>query len=326
MDFRTEIELPDYDFHLSYTSTVTLMGSCFSDHMGRKLERYKFRSQSNPLGISFNPVSIANQLDYILGKRPLDRRDLAFRDGLWHHFDFHGRFSFPDRELAFRKLEESIRLTREVLFRSNVLFITLGTAMVFERRSTGRVVANNHKFPIGEFSARRLNVEEIVAVFSKIIPLLREENPAIRLVFTVSPVRYTREGLIGNQRSKATLLLAVDALEKLPGVHYFPSYEIFNDDLRDYRFYTGDMLHPGDLGIDYTWAKFRQAFFNAETLPLYNEVRRLVRSAEHRPIHPGSDLHRAFLLRLRDQILELTGNHPFLDFGPELEQIDSQLA
>jgi hypothetical protein len=301
------------------------MGSCFSDHIGKKLERSKFNTLNNPLGITFNPMSLVHQLDYVLTPGKLKAEQLEYHDGLWHHFDFHGCFSGNQKREVFGKLLEKLHTTNTFISRANYLFLTFGTAIVYKRNATQKVVANNHKFPIGQFTKKQLEIAEILSAMSAVLDKLYQLNPGIQIIFTVSPVRYVREGLIENQRSKANLILAVEKLCKKPTQHYFPSYELFIDVLRDYRFYASDLIHPNMLGIDFVWEKFRQSFFDEHTLQVEAEIDRLVKSTEHRPIHPESETHKAFLEKLKHQINDFASQYSQLDFSVELNNIDQQL-
>jgi len=325
MTFRTIISTPAFPFRIGYEHRILLMGSCFSDHIGKRLTDSRFLTRSNPLGIVFNPLSLARQFDYLFDPGLLDFSDWKKNDGLWHHFDFHGQFSGPDLEEVHRVLLSRLESTAAFLKGTDYLFLTFGTASVFRWKGTGRVVANNHKFPIGDFTRDRLSPETIQGVFIPAIEKLKNINPALRVILTLSPVRYTREGLIENQRSKASLVLAIDELCRATGAFYFPSYEIFTDDLRDYRFYANDLVHPGDQGIEYTWEIFRKAFFEEKTLEVLSETERLVASTRHRPIHPGSDLHQRFIRKLMEDISQFMTLHPGIDFTVEMEKLKSQL-
>jgi hypothetical protein len=326
MKYRTEIDLTKFNFNIDYNQPLVLMGSCFSDHMGKSLLTYKFDALSNPLGISFNPISVARQLNYCLDPSLLKREDWAFHDGLWHHFDFHGRFSGKDREKVHQTLEKALVICADYLSRSRALFITFGTANVYFHREKKMVVANNHKFPIADFSKARLTQDEIVQAFEPIIPRLKSLNPQLRIVFTVSPVRYTRDGLVENQRSKASLLLAVEQLCRDFDQHYFPSYEMFIDDLRDYRYYEKEMIHPGEQGVQYVWENFTRVFFSAKTEEMRKQVEGLVLSSKHRPIHPKSENHYNFLCKIKDKITAFQKEHPEIDLQKELASIEEQVT
>lgn len=325
MKFRTEIELSKFNFSIDYNLPLMLMGSCFSDQMGRRLLINKFNVLSNPLGITFNPISLARQLNYCLDPKLLKKEDWAFRDGLWQHFDFHGRFSGKDKEEVHQRVEKALVNSADYLSRSRALFITFGTANVFVHQLINRVVANNHKFPIEEFRKCRLTVDEISEAFDSILPKLNALNPNLQIVFTVSPVRYTRDGLVENQRSKASLLLAAEKLCRDHDQHYFPSYEMFIDDLRDYRYFEKDLIHPGEQGVQYVWENFSRAFFSKETEELRKQVEALVLATNHRPIHPQSKNHFNFLSKIKKRIIAFQEKHPEISLYNELESVEQQL-
>jgi len=324
--FRTEIGKLTYPFHIQYGDKTILMGSCFSNHVGAKLEKYKFGVLSNPLGIIFNPISIAQSLEYIIGENKLKLSQLKFRDNLWHHFDFHGSFSHPEKEVVLSEIHQQILASAKYLKKADFLFITFGTADIFALKNNRQVVANNHKFPIDDFVKMSLEVEEIVERYRKLIKKILSINSKLKIVYTISPVRYIRDGLIENQKSKATLLLAVDQLVDGDRSFYFPSYEIFNDDLRDYRFYKEDLIHPSEEGINYTWNIFVNSFMNESTQLLQKEIKRYVKSINHRPIHEKSKNHQNFLLELEKDLIAFKQVNPGIDFSKELQYLDEKCS
>jgi hypothetical protein len=323
MLFRTAVKLDTNKIQIGYKDKLCLMGSCFSDHIGMKLDRARFKLLNNPAGIVFNPVSLTRHLEYMLDKRKLKIGDWQYRDALWHHFDFHGKFSQKDKAEAHENLQKKLMEAGAFIRSATHLFITLGTAQVFLRESTGEVVANNHKFPIQEFRAKRLTVEEIKQAFSQVFDDLFRLNPAINIIFTVSPVRYTREGLEENQRSKAALILAIDSLQDGHRIHYFPSYEMFMDDLRDYRYYGDDLIHPGSQGVSYVWEQFVAYYFDDSTLAIMQEIDQLQRSIAHRPIHRDSQNHLNFRKKLLEKAILIQEKHPDIDLSPELAKLQS---
>jgi len=318
MKWRTDITIEDYPFGLDYENKIFMIGSCFSDHIGSLLKRNKFNVWKNPHGVIFNPISIFNQMTYFLDPEILNENQLEENDGIWHHFDFHGQISGTDKFQVFQKLKVDIINSANFLRQADFLFITLGTANVYTRNSTGKIVANNHKFPIGEFKKQRLSTNEISLAFDQIKPRLFDLNPNLKIIFTVSPVRYLRDGLIENQRSKATLLLAIDSMEDNKNIFYFPAYEIFQDVLRDYRYYAEDMTHPSGPGVSYVWELFKDKFFNKETKTLQARIEKLVLSMEHRPIHPDSNNHQKFRIQLMKDCAQITEDYPFIDFSNQL--------
>ena len=325
-NFHTIVPLPEYPFRLAYQDQLLSLGSCFAEHIGRRLEERHFYSLLNPYGILYNPASIAQGLERLLQEAPFRPEELFEHQGLWHSFWHHGAFSYPDMEQALAGMNQAYRRAQGFLLSANRLILTLGTAFVFVNRQTGAVVANCHKLPGSQFDRRRLSVREIIAALEPVLQEFKLRLPALEAILTVSPVRHIRDGLVENQRSKAALLLAVEELSKQHDfIHYFPSYEIVMDELRDYRFYDVDMIHPSSVAIDYIWERFSQAFFTAETRQLMQRVERIVTASRHRPFHPQSSAHQQFLTQQLKLIDELEREFPFLELADERAGFESQL-
>jgi hypothetical protein len=318
-DFRTVLPTTAAPFGIDHGQRLLLLGSCFTEHIGQKLADRKFKACSNPFGIVYNPVSIAQGLKQLCDDDGEFRAEELFeRDGLWHSWAHHGRFSKPDRQAALDGMNRAYREAATVLPLAKCLFLTLGTAEVSSLRESGTVVANNHKAPAAWFDQRRLTVGETVTELSEALEAVRAKNPDIRVVLSVSPVRHLRRGLIENQRSKAVLLLACAELaERFPFVHYFPAYELLLDDLRDYRFYAADMIHPSELAVDYVWQYFSASFFSEDTRRLNERIEKLRAAALHRPFHAGTAQHRAFVGAQLELVSALEREFGFLDFSFE---------
>ncbi len=235
----------------------------------------------NPFGTLFNPLSIATCMEVCLGNKALSMNHYQLHNGLWHSFLHHGRFSHADRATFEQHIAESIVAGKQALQAATTIIITFGTAWVYERN--GEIVSNCHKLPEKEFTRRRLTVEEIVAVWSRLLqsPLLQSK----RVIFTVSPIRHVRDGLHENQVSKATLLLAIEQLQTLSGVAYFPAYEIVLDELRDYRFFAEDMLHPSSVAVAYIWKRFTETYFSAPDQEQLRLQHKAWKHAQHCPLH-----------------------------------------
>ncbi len=303
-----------------------MIGSCFSEHLGERLKAHKFTILVNPSGILYNPLSIARLLERLLEEEvDLGSHVFCFQ-GLWHSWEHHGRWSHPERYVFEQQLRDAHRQAWTFSASANRLFLTLGTAHVFVLRTSGQVVANNHKAPAEWFEERRLSVEETTQALAAALERWKSIHPDLEVLLTVSPVRHLRLGLIENQRSKAILLLACDELcSQYPFVHYFPAYELLLDDLRDYRFYAADMVHPSDVAVDYIWEYFAQTFFLPETTQLVSQIARIRAAAAHRPFHPNSPEHQAFAQQQWQAIQELLQRHPGLDFSEELAYFQSFL-
>lgn len=329
--FRTIIPPYSAPFRLTHADRLLLAGSCFTEHIGARLRASKFPILLNPNGIVYNPVSIARMLEDLLREafvaapesrgagESLPDNDLFEHQGQWHSWEHHGVFSHPDRETALAGIAAARREAAGFLRNTTHVLLTLGTAQVFVLRKTGRIVANNHKAPAGWFDQRRLEVGETVDVLGRVLESLQVQLPGLRVLLTVSPVRHLRNGFVENQRSKSVLLLACAELSEQFGfVHYFPAYELLLDDLRDYRFYTADMLHPNETAVDYVWDYFVRAFFPPETQKLLTQIDRIAAAARHRPFHPGSPEHRIFAQNQLADIRQLQDIHPGLDFSGEI--------
>ena len=324
MQFRTEVQVPPFDRKISYEDTLFLMGSCFVENMGRQLQDFKFRAEVNPFGVLFNPESIRLALLRMMEDRTFDSSDLFEKDGVWNSFSLHSGFASLSADDFLEKANGALRRASSLLAKSDVLFVTWGTAWVYRLGSD--VVANCHKQPSAMFCRERLSVESIVASYSDLLSKLCERNEALKLVLTVSPIRHWRDGAHGNQLSKSVLLLAADELvRRFPDkVFYFPSYEIMMDDLRDYRFYASDMLHPGEQAIEYLWERFSECFFSEKTRGLMGEVERIVRAASHRPFNPDSLPHRRFVEQTLAKVALLESEYPSIDFRAERQALSGE--
>lgn len=244
--------------------------------------------------------------------------DLFEHAGLWHSWEHHGHFSRPDRAAALAGINTALQSAAAHLKKTNRLLLTLGTADVFRLRSTGQVVANNHKMPAALFEQSRISVAETTERITTVLEKIKVQNPDVQVILTVSPVRHIRNGLVENQRSKATLLLACEQIcAAVSYSYYFPAYELLLDDLRDYRFYAEDMLHPSEVGADYIWQFFGDTFFSEETRRLYTRVEKITAAMQHRPFHPETPEHRAFARAQLVAIEQLSEEHPELDFSME---------
>ncbi len=323
--FRTPVNIPDFPFKISHNSPVLNLGSCFAEHIGHRLERYKFSSFLNSHGIVYNPISIARAIEDLLSQKYYEKEDLLeYGDG-WHSFAHHGHFSHPELAQALEKINGQLSEARAFVEKLDVLILTFGTANAFVYKETGEVVANCHKIPGNEFTRIRLSVEEIIGAIGEQLSALRQMRPELKVLLTVSPVRHIRDGLVENQRSKASLLLVVEQLEKqLDFVHYFPSYELVLDDLRDYRFYDRDLIHPSPVAVDYVWEQFENSFFPKETQALIKRIDRIISASQHRPFHPESAAHQTFLKKQIDDIAVLQKEYPALDFSREIAIFSSQ--
>jgi len=318
--FRTILPAQRAPFSIGHSDRLLLIGSCFTENIGARLHSGKFPVYINPFGIVYNPVSITRCLEHLLLEhQQFEEINLFENAGLWHSWEHHGHFSRPERAAALACINTAVKTAAAHLKKTNRLLLTLGTADVFTLRSTGEVVANNHKMPAALFAQRRLSVTETTERITAVLEKIKIQNPDVQVILTVSPVRHIRNGLVENQRSKATLLLACEQIcQALSYAHYFPAYELLLDDLRDYRFYAEDMLHPSEVAADYIWQFFGDTFFSEETRRLSARIEKIMAAMQHRPFHPDTPEHRAFARAQLIAIEQLFEEHPELDFSVEM--------
>lgn len=316
--FRTELPPLQIDCTISHEDTLLSIGSCFTEHIGNRLIDLKFNNLLNPFGIIFNPISLSNVLHYLLSDRLFKEQDLFYYNEQWHSFMHHSSFSGLDKMTTLNRMNIALHQARVHLKTTNRLLITLGTANVFVYKKTGEIVANNHKLPIQDFERRRLHIRDIAEAFEPLLRELKRKIPDLQAIMTVSPVRHVRDGLIENQRSKAALIIALEHLcRDLPYVHYFPSYEYMMDDLRDYRFYEADMIHPNEQAIAYIWQRFTNTFFADETNEVNAKINAIHQAGQHRPFQPYSEAHQNFLRAQLDKINALEQQYSYLNFAKE---------
>lgn len=323
MNLQTKVNIDTPDFMIDYNSKLMMLGSCFAENMGGKFSYYKFGVDVNPCGIVYNPRSVANVLRLIVEGKEFKQEDLMQVGDKWVSLYHHGSFSSTDAGECLDKINRRLELATKEIRSADLLVITWGTAWVYRHTGQGVVVSNCHKIPSQEFERYRLSVDEIVDEYTGLIGRLREVNPGIRVLFTVSPIRHWKDGAHGNQLSKATLLLAIDRLrEKLGGVYYFPAYEIVLDELRDYRFYADDMLHMSSLTIDYTWERFLYSFISPEVLGLMNRIGRINKAVGHRPFDPHSNDYKRLVKNLLTEIAAISRSFPSIDFSEEERKLN----
>ncbi len=320
--FRTEIKPKAAPFNIDYQSFTLGIGSCFIENIGTMLNVRQLPFLQNPFGIIYNPLSIARQLAVISSSESVEKsdffteKDLFPYNGLWASLQHHSKFSGEDRDVVLKNINDSLTKARDFFKKTNRLILTLGTAHVFMWKETGEVVANCHKLPPQYFEKKRLRVEEIITVYKPVFEQIFLQNADCQIIVTVSPIRHIRDGVIENNRSKAVLLLAADALSQLfEQVHYFPAYEIMMDDLRDYRFYASDMIHPNSTAIAYIWQHFSETFFDDKTRSIIQEVEKINLMRAHRPLHgANTEGYQKFKEQFNLKILALQMQYPFLKF------------
>ncbi len=317
MNFRTEIPIIKSDFPIDYHSKVLLLGSCFAENIGEKFQYYKFQTTINPFGIIFNPVSLEKLIKRIVEKNYFTESDIFYHNDLWHCYEVHSELSNSNKKELLDNLNQIIDLTNNQIINLTHCFITLGTSWVYRNKTSNEIVANCHKVPQKEFAKELLSVEKIEKSLQNIVSLIHSVNPKMKFVFTVSPVRHSKDGFFENNVSKGNLFSAIQNIlsHRAESRCYFPSYEIVLDELRDYRFFEKDMLHPNQQAIDYIWEKFEFSFFSTETVTVVNEVEIIQKGLAHRPFNPNTVAHEKFLTDLHSKIKALKEKYGFLNFS-----------
>ncbi|WP_456376629.1 GSCFA domain-containing protein [Lutibacter sp.] len=306
MNFRTNIQLQPERNQIDYNSKLLLIGSCFSENIYKKLNYFKFNASSNPFGILFNPLVIENLIINAINKKEYSKNDVFCLNERWHCFDAHSDLSSSDKNKLLQNLNKEIIAIHKQLSNSTHIIITLGTSWVYRFIETDTIVGNCHKVPQKKFLKELLSVNKIVASLENMCTLIKFVNPTINIIFTVSPVRHLKDGFVENSQSKAHLLAAIHQItNKRKQQYYFPSYEIMLDDLREYRFYNSDMIHPNKTAINYIWENFKQVWIDEKSATIMKEVATIQKGLAHKPFNPNSKQHQLFLENLQTKIEDL---------------------
>jgi len=315
MNLQTQIPLKkEIRNPIDYNSKILLLGSCFSENIGNKLSYFKFQSVQNPFGILFHPKAIERLITNAMNEKEYSSKDLILQNERWHSFDAHSSLSSPDKNELLKNLNTSIKLTNKQLKEASHIIITLGTSWIYRLIETDTHVANCHKIPQKKFLKEIFTIDKISESLEAIVSLIKSINANVSVLFTVSPVRHLKDGFLENQRSKSHLLAAIHEILKQPDVCYFPSYEIMMDELRDYRFYAEDMLHPNKIAINYIWNKFFKTWISVDAEKTMQEVETIQKGLQHRSFNPKSKQHQQFLEKLEEKINILQKKHPFILF------------
>ncbi|MEO9967238.1 MAG: GSCFA domain-containing protein [Reichenbachiella sp.] len=317
-NFRTEYHPKPTSLQINHSDRLFTVGSCFSETIGQRLHNSKFSVDVNPFGTVYNPMSIFK----LLTSCEIDERKLVEVGGQYYHHDFHSKFTARDEETLMTLLSLVRNESVEKLKQASFLFITLGTAYVYELKSTNEIVSNCHKVPQREFDKRLLTLDEMSSAFQEFKAKLEAINPDLKIIFTLSPVRHIKDGLVENQLSKSILRVCCHEWSKSSSMSYFPSYEMMIDDLRDYRFYKNDMIHPSEMAEDYLWEKFQLAYFSNQTQIMLTEWDKIRAALSHRPFNPMSDNHQKFL---RNQLTKLDIYSEYFDVTEEKNILEQQL-
>lgn len=321
MKLQTQIPLIKANNQIDYSSQLLLLGSCFSENIGAKLNYFKFQSIQNPFGILFHPLAIENLIYRAVEEKLYTETDVFFLNERWHCFDAHSEVSKLSKDELLITLNLGLTQTRQQLKKASHIIITLGTAWAYRHKETSKIVANCHKVPQKEFEKCILSIEEIATSLENTRKHILSINKNIQIICTISPVRHLKDGFVENQRSKAHL---ISALHGTFGSHsfgggsgeaYFESYELMMDELRDYRFYTSDMVHPNDLAIEYIWEKFKHVWISEYEHQTMNKIEDIQKGLAHRPFYPESEQHQKFQKSLQAKIAYIKGEYPFMEFN-----------
>lgn len=315
MNFTTQVPISKYENLMDYNSIIMSLGSCFAENMSEKFSYFKFQNAVNPFGIIFNPISIETIVLRIRNKTEFTEKDIFFHDGLWHCYEVHSALSKPDKEDYLDYLNQMLQQSYNSLVAATHLIITYGTSWVYRNKESGRIVANCHKVPQNEFDKEMVSIDSIQKSIENTINTIHEINPKCSFIFTISPVRHTKDGFVENQRSKSHLIASLQSvLFSKAAANYFPSFEIMMDELRDYRFYADDMLHPSTTAIDYIWSKFFENYISESEFEAMHQVCEIQRALQHRALHPTSELHLKFLEKVNIKINILVELYPNIKF------------
>jgi hypothetical protein len=326
--FQTVVEVPNFMWETGYRKHNLFMGSCFTENIGGKMEILKYPVDINPFGILYNPLSVALGLRFLLERKKFTKSDLIVHGGLWHSFYHHSRFSSPDHIKTLEKINNRISFSADFLQNAEFLFLTFGTSRVYEYKSTGQIVSNCHKIPEKEFKRYRLEPGQIIEEYQQLLPEIWAQNPRLKVIFTVSPIRHWRDGAIENQRSKASLILAVDGIVNNLGAKlcaYFPSYEIIMDELRDYRFYSEDMIHLSESAINHIWDIFQYCMIDDESNRISAEIKKIVDSVNHKPFNKYTKEYLNFLKNRQKALVVFQQKFPYINVTEEEKYFFSQI-
>ena len=332
MQFQVPIHIKSPDPRINYRDKIMLTGSCFTEHIGNSLSDLKFSILQNPNGILFDPRSVCQSLISYTHNKQYKKEDLFYLNEVWNSWEHHSRFSNTDPANAIKNINESQQQAHDFLKQAEWLVITLGSSFSYRltgeahkaSSTAGQGVANCHRAPSQWFTKYMLTVDEIISLLDSTYHRLKEFNPALKIVFTISPVRHIRDGVIDNNRSKARLIEAVHLMvSHYPGLFYFPAYELVIDVLRDYRFYDIDMVHPNYPATEFVMEKFRETFIDEESQQLMEDVKKIVIARKHRPFQPETNAHKEFLKRHLEKSEELQSKYSFLDLKEEINYFAS---
>lgn len=324
MNFRTQLSVSPSSLQIDYQSRILSMGSCFADRMGKRLASAKFPILINPLGIAYNPVALADLLLMAMGEKLVPEPTFSETEEVWQSLAFHSRFNHTDKAAYQQGITQAMQQSQRCLQEASVLILTLGTAMVYRRQDNQEVVNNCHRFPRPFFSKELLSLTAITDSLAALTDRLQRFSPRLKILLTVSPVRHIKDSLPLNAVSKASLRLACHELStRFSHIDYFPAYEIMMDDLRDYRYYQDDLIHPTDFAEQYIWETFVQSHLRPEAQQSLQSWQQIKQDLSHRPRNPHSAAHRTFLEGILEKLRDISGQ---IDCAADIAQVEAILG
>ncbi len=323
MEFRTTVKTGENRSWLHHSDNVVLLGSCFSESIGSRMQGAFIHATINPFGTLYNPMSIARGVDRLIANEPIAGKDLFMQGGVWNSYDFHSRHSLPDKQVTIDHMSKCIEEGHKALKEAQLLTVTLGTSLIYRLKATGEVVANCHKVPQHEFDRKMASVNDMAQVLDAMLAKLHEFNPELHIIMTVSPIRHIADGLDTNSLSKAALRIAIhEAISQHRDYcDYFPAYEIMLDDLRDYRFYGSDMVHPSDVAVEYIWQVFQGAYLDDRSALAVARCERVHKRIQHRPMSTNRETVQRFNNDTASVVRNLIKEYPYLSENHELQKV-----
>lgn len=314
MNFHLEFSPKPFNTKIVHQNNLFLIGSCFSENIGSKFKQHKFSVLENPNGILFNPVSISKSITSYIENKQYSKVDLFYQNELWNSWEHHTRFSDVDLDVCLNRINASQQQAHQFIKTADWVFITLGSAFVYELENKS-IVANCHKVPTDKFKKKLLSVEDVLAVLDHVMHRIFMHNPTAKIMFTISPVRHLRDGFVENNRSKAVLIQAVHHLvNKFNKLFYFPAYELVIDDLRDYRFYAEDLVHPNYAATNYVWDKLVDCCIDENTIQLMKQLNEINAAVNHKSFNPTTEAHQKFIDTTLSKINTIKKIHPHINF------------
>ena len=325
MDFRTELILPGSGNRIEHHHKIFTIGSCFAENMSDLFSKYKFRVMGNPFGVLYNVVSVHNALESAVNQKRFVKEDLVFDQEEWHSLYHHSDFSHHNADECITRINESVKSAFAFLKDADIVIITYGTSFVYRHKEKDIIVSNCHKIPAVNFEKILLSIDETKKQIKKTIDIISALNPKVRIIFTVSPVRHLKDGFAENNLSKSILIAALnEVLPDAPNAEYFPSYEIVMDDLRDYRFYGDDLVHPNKTAVEYIWQKFSDRYFSRDCVDLINEIKKIVNARNHRVRNHESVKYKEFAGGMLKKISDLNTKYGYINLSEEKDYFENE--